>query len=281
MMEGGSRSVRWKDEVKKMENLDQFVMETAPQDYLVHCRITRHNRGLDKGLFPTYFLHMEREEGRSPVFLLAGRKRKKCTSSTYLLSTDPTDLSKDCSIANMRSNLVGTMFTVMQDERWSSSTSRPCSSSGGSTSPRGSGSPASWGDPQEGAELAIVTYKPNMLGMSGPRKMRVVLPRNGTATRGLLESYRERRTEGMVVLESKDAEWDKSLNSYVLNYHGRASQASVKNFQLCHHSSPEYIIMQLGRIETNVFNMDFRSPLSALQAFAIALSSFDCKLACE
>ena len=30
MMEGGSRAVRWKDEVK-MENLDQFVMETAPQ----------------------------------------------------------------------------------------------------------------------------------------------------------------------------------------------------------------------------------------------------------
>ena len=33
MMEGASasgRAVRWKDEVK-MENLDQFVMETAPQ----------------------------------------------------------------------------------------------------------------------------------------------------------------------------------------------------------------------------------------------------------
>ena len=35
---------------------------------------------------------------------------------------------------------------------------------------------------------------------------------------------RDRRTEGMVVLDSKDAEWDKTLNSYVLNYHGRASQ---------------------------------------------------------
>ena len=34
MMEGGSRSVRWKDEVR-MENLDQFVMETAPQVSLI------------------------------------------------------------------------------------------------------------------------------------------------------------------------------------------------------------------------------------------------------
>ena len=31
----------------------------------------------------------------------------------------------------------------------------------------------------------------------------------------------------MVVLESKDAEWDKALNSYVLNYHGRASQVGM------------------------------------------------------
>ena len=100
----------------------------------------------------------------------------------------------------------------------------------------------------------------------------------------------------------------------------------MKNFQLCHHSSPNHVLMQLGRIDTNIFNMDFRlinmmmgtlqevskkstfseiyeirdshffpsviffsfeqlitfrAPLSALQAFAIALSSFDSKIACE
>lgn len=35
-------------------------------------------------------------------------------------------------------------------------------------------------------------------------------------------------------------------------------QASVKNFQICHNSDPELIIMQLGRVEHNIFNMDFR-----------------------
>ena len=35
-------------------------------------------------------------------------------------------------------------------------------------------------------------------------------------------------------------------------------QASVKNFQLCHHSSPDLVLMQLGRIDNNIFNMDFR-----------------------
>lgn len=273
-------------DVKMIDNLSEFVSECGPEDYLVRCRLTRCNRGLDRGLYPTYFLHMEREDGRPPVFLLAGRKRKKCTTSTYLLTTDPTDLSRgsEHTVASLRSNVMGTAFTLSRGEAGERSTSpghslssRACSSSGGSTSP------ASWppGD-HLGPDLAAVIYKPNVLGMSGPRKMRVVLPRSGeTPRRGLLDSYRERMTEGVVVLASKEAEWDKVLNSYVLNYHGRASQASVKNFQLCHHSSPDYILMQLGRIDTNIFIMDFRAPLSALQAFAIALSSFDCKLACE
>lgn len=39
--------------------------------------------------------------------------------------------------------------------------------------------------------------------------------------------------------------------------------------------------MQFGRVAEDVFTMDFNYPMCALQAFAIALSSFDSKLACE
>lgn len=47
-------------------------------------------------------------------------------------------------------------------------------------------------------------------------------------------------------------------------------------------SSPDdYIVMQFGRVAENVFSMDYSFPLCALQAFAITLSSFDGKLACE
>ena len=69
--------------------------------------------------------------------------------------------------------------------------------------------------------------------------------------------------------------------SYVLNFHGRVTQASVKNFQIIHQSSPEYIVMQFGRISDDDFTMDFRYPLSAVQAFGIAMTSFHGKLACE
>jgi hypothetical protein len=48
------------------------------------------------------------------VFLLAGRKRKKSTTSNYLISTDPTDLSRggESYVGKLRSNLLGTHFTV-------------------------------------------------------------------------------------------------------------------------------------------------------------------------
>lgn len=43
----------------------------------------------------------------------------------------------------------------------------------------------------------------------------------------------------------------------------------------------DYIIMQFGRVAEDVFTMDYSYPMCALQAFAVALSSFDGKLACE
>lgn len=45
---------------------------------------------------------------------MAARKRKKSRTSNYLISTDPTDLSRggDAYVGKLRSNLIGTQFTV-------------------------------------------------------------------------------------------------------------------------------------------------------------------------
>lgn len=46
------------------ENLDDFVIKPAPQGVTIKCRITRDKKGVDRGIYPTYFLHMEREDGK-------------------------------------------------------------------------------------------------------------------------------------------------------------------------------------------------------------------------
>ena len=43
--------------------------------------------------------------------------------------------------------------------------------------------------------------------------------------------------------------WNEDSQSYVLNFHGRVTQASVKNFQIVHEKEPDYIVMQFGRVE--------------------------------
>ena len=76
------------------KNLSEFVLKPAPQNLTVKCRITRDKHGVDRGMFPTYFMHFEREDGKK-VFLLAARKRKRSKTSNYLITIDPIDLKRD------------------------------------------------------------------------------------------------------------------------------------------------------------------------------------------
>ena len=80
------------------------------------CKISRDKRGVDKGIYPTYYLHLDREDGKRQ-FLLAARRRKKSTTSNYLISCDATDLKRDGDsfIGKLRSNFLGTNFVVFDN----------------------------------------------------------------------------------------------------------------------------------------------------------------------
>ncbi|KAG8140446.1 hypothetical protein E2320_003108 [Naja naja] len=87
--------------------------------------------------------------------------------------------------------------------------------------------------------------------------------------------------QNLIKLQNKVPAWNEETQSYVLNFHGGVTQASVKNFQIISEDDPDYIVLQFGRVASDVFTMDYRFPLCGLQAFAICLSSFDGKLACS
>uniref|UniRef100_A0A182ISR9 Protein king tubby n=1 Tax=Anopheles atroparvus TaxID=41427 RepID=A0A182ISR9_ANOAO len=248
--------------------IEQWVTQPAAQGVLYKCRITRDRKGMDRGLFPIYYLHLERDYGKK-LFCLAGRKRKKSKTSNYIVSCDPTDLSRqaDGFVGKLRSNVFGTTFFVYDS-----------GVKNDATAPR--------------LDLAVVIYDTNILGFKGPRNMTVLLPgmteddqrvqiSSADGQQGLLDCWKSKNMDNVVELHNKTPIWNDETQSYVLNFHGRVTQASVKNFQLVHDSDPEYIVMQFGRTADDIFTMDFRYPLCAFQAFAIALSSFDGKLACE
>lgn len=33
------------------------------------CRITRDKRGVDRGIYPTYYLHLEKEDDKKVIFI--------------------------------------------------------------------------------------------------------------------------------------------------------------------------------------------------------------------
>jgi len=88
-------------------------------------------------------------------------------------------------------------------------------------------------------------------------------------------------TNHLVVLKNKEPKWHNTLNAYCLNFNGRVTEASVKNFQLVSTNDPDSVALQFGKVSDSCFTCDFSWPLSPLQAFCICLSSFDNKLACE
>ncbi|XP_027533474.1 tubby-related protein 3 isoform X1 [Neopelma chrysocephalum] len=259
----------------EVENLEDFALRPAPRGISVKCRITRDKRGMDRGLFPTYYMHLERDDNRK-TFLLAGRKRKKSKTSNYLISVDPTDLSRkgESFIGKLRSNLMGTKFTVYDH----------------GVNPIKAQSLVEKAHTRQ--ELAAICYETNILGFKGPRKMSVIIPgmnmnhkripiRPRNEHEGLLSKWQNKNLENLIELHNKAPVWNDDTQSYVLNFHGRVTQASVKNFQIVHDNDPDYIVMQFGRVAEDVFTLDYNYPLCALQAFAIGLSSFDSKLVCE
>ncbi|XP_037397049.1 tubby-related protein 1 [Pygocentrus nattereri] len=255
----------------EFDDLEEFVLRPAPEGMTVKCKVTRDKRGMDRGFYPTYYLHLDNDK---KVFLLAGRKRKKSATSNYLISIDATDLSRggDNFIGKLRSNLMGTKFTVFDNGLNPDRALRDLSNAR--------------------QELAAIIYETNVLGFKGPRKMTVIIPgmdedservpiRAQSENDGLLMRFQNRQMDNLIELHNKTPVWNDDTASYVLNFSGRVTQASIKNFQIVHSKDNSYILMQFGRVSEDTFTLDYKYPLCAVQAFAIALSSFDGKLACE
>ena len=47
-----------------LSDLDAFVLRPAPQGMSIRCRISRDKKGMDRSMYPTYFLHLEWENGK-------------------------------------------------------------------------------------------------------------------------------------------------------------------------------------------------------------------------
>lgn len=99
------------------------------------------------------------------------------------------------------------------------------------------------------------------------------------------------------VMHNKAPMWNENSQVYQLDFGGRVTQESAKNFQIefrgqqvlfnfpstrqtKSNTSFKHIgvqnnlqVMQFGRIDGNAYTLDFQYPFSALQAFSVALAN--------
>ncbi|XP_022751391.1 tubby-like F-box protein 2 isoform X1 [Durio zibethinus] len=299
------------------------LKQPGPRESPIQCYIRRDRATstylLFHGLVPS--------EGERDKLLLAARKVRRATCTDFVISLVADDFSRASNtyVGKLRSNFLGTKFTIYDSQP-------PCDSMIPSTTRSNHRFHSKQVSPRLPAcnySIGTITYELNVLRTRGPRRMHCILhsipvsaiQEGGTAPTPLafpqsideqLSSLPSSKGKEPVIdtsspsvpatplfspvsgepltLKNKAPRWHEQLQCWCLNFKGRVTVASVKNFQLVaavepsHNISPEEqekVILQFGKIGKDIFTMDYRYPLSAFQAFAICLSSFDTKPACE
>ncbi|KAL4386924.1 hypothetical protein GQ457_09G009970 [Hibiscus cannabinus] len=297
------------------------LKQPGPRESPIQCYI-RRDRATSTYLL---FYGLVPSEGESDKLLLAARKVRRATCTDFVISLAADDFARASYtyVGKLRSNFLGTKFTVYDSQP-------PCDTMIPSTTHRRFHSKqVSPRLPACNYSIGTVTYELNVLRTRGPRRMHCILhsipvsaiQEGGTAPTPLAlpQSFDDQfspipssKVNGSQIdtsspslavtpvfsagsgepltLKNKSPRWHEQLQCWCLNFRGRVTVASVKNFQLvaavepAHNVSPEEqdkVILQFGKIGKDIFTMDYRYPLSAFQAFAICLSSFDTKPACE
>ncbi|XP_050218845.1 tubby-like F-box protein 7 [Mercurialis annua] len=261
------------------------LKEPGPRHFPNQCLIKRNKKT------STYYLHLAlspsfMDKGK---FLLAARRNRHGAHTDYIITLSPSDLSQGSNayVGKLSSDFLGTNFTIY-DSRPPHDGAKPSSSR---ASRRFASKQISPQVPAGNFEVGQVSYKFNLLKSRGPRRM--VCSLNGSSLQET-PSDGDSKMKGpescCTILRNKAPRWHEHLQCWCLNFHGRVTVASVKNFQLVatvDQSQPggkgdeEIVLLQFGKVGDDTFTMDYRQPLSAFQAFAICLSSFGTKLACE
>ncbi|XP_015964164.1 tubby-like F-box protein 5 [Arachis duranensis] len=299
------------------------LKQPGPRESPIQCFI-RRNR--ETSTYLLYFGLVPSENGTDKL-LLAAKKIRRATGIDFVISLVANDFSRSSNtyVGKLRSNFLGTKFTICDNQSPHQAGTQP----NGRSSKRFHTKQASPRVSAGNYTVGTIAYELNVLRTRGPRRMNCTMnsipvsaiQEGGTAptptslpqiideqfplspslkgkapiidvsSTSLLELPVQ--SQGLVeplVLKNKAPRWHEQLQCWCLNFKGRVTVASVKNFQLVAAVDPshnlstaeqEKVILQFGKIGKDIFTMDYRYPLSAFQAFAICLSSFDTKPACE
>ncbi|PKA50176.1 Tubby-like F-box protein 7 [Apostasia shenzhenica] len=246
------------------------LKQPGPSDAPVQCFIRRNKKN------STFYLYLGLTDSFSEngKFLMAAQRCRIGAHTEYILSIDSLDMSQrsNAYVGKLRSNFLGSKFTFYDSHP-------PYEGAKASNSRSGRRFASKKISPQVPAgnfKAGRISYEFNLLKSKAPRRMRCALQISPVIGKSKVHGR-----EDPLILKNKAPRWHEQLECWCLNFHGRVTAASVKNFQLVALGDEETVLLQFGKVADECFTMDYRYPLSACQAFAICLTSFGAKIACE
>lgn len=241
-------------------DLRKFLTTTVSKGQVLQCTIRRHNSGFN--IFrPQYNLHFSEN-----LSFLMSAKNKDGSGSYYIsAAADDFDYAGPNYLGHVQKKENATIYTLFDD---GFSPKKPISGI------------------HQRQIIGNVHFESNSFGVKGPRRIHVYVP-NPSQKRvpsedetDLKECFEKLSRDFFCELTNRPPRWNTTLKAYVLNFRGRVDKPSVKNFILEDRRLGDNAreVLLFGRVGSDVFNLDVAYPLSPLQAFQIAVTSFDYKV---
>ena len=220
-------------------------------------------------MYPKYYLY----DDTKTVFFANAKKMTRNKTSNYLMSWEMDIFNKDYEsyIGKLRSNNDKGKYLIY-DNGENIEKNRAASLD------------------RVRCELGFIGYNLEGVNANGTRNMVVAIPKLNEDYKPLTFKplkredsicwhYAEGNKENIYSFENAKPYWNK--NKFVLNFSERVKKTSVKNFQIIKKRKSREgeekteVVVEFGKVSSNEFSLTLRHPFSIMNAFAIALSSFD------
>lgn len=287
---GGRNGYKMSKEEQEIENFGATTQQSAAEAQAEQMNITkrwlvrpcsRGDRSTMKcyverernnfGLQTVYRCYLEGSEGQPGRFMMSAKKKAAKQTSYYLISLDmdpQDDRGSETVLGKIRGNSVGSRYIITDH----------------GIAPEKTAAPSMFRK-----EFCVVGFEFDSGGpsridawipMVSPSGVPSVWQPDGDSS-SMEAKIDEKNLDRITYLHNKQPKWDEAHGGHVLNFQGRVTESSVKNFQLCSPDADdaEEVLLQFGRVGKHKFNMDLKFPLSPLQAFGICIACMDGKIA--
>ena len=251
------------EEIAFRNSISVLQVASRPTKEMIKCIVIRDQKSFPRSLFPRYTMYFQ--DGSDRIAMIAEKQAANRSANYHIF--DMTQGAASGNLSKKSGNYMGKLRGVNESMRSTYALYNNNASK----------------EQVSAFVFHKVNLKTQMKEGQLPRRLDVLLP--PATGDGIAVPYRtscdsdllERFDNGVLgkirVLKTKEPTFERG--QYRLNFRGRVTTPSVKNFQVVDPADVSEIVAQFGRVTDDSFHLDYKYPMNAFQAFAMALAQFD------